>query len=87
MWVQCKPGHRGTLYPPCELARSLCLFGAASARVDAVDAVFTNFRDPQGLRSESIDALPPMQSSFYPAIVLATSTGKQLSLTVALTRH
>ena len=40
-----------------KLARSLCLFGAGSASVLAVDAVYTNFRDPEGLRAEAIEAL------------------------------
>ena len=39
------------------LARSLCLFGAAAASVPAVDAVYTNFRDAEGLRAEVIEAL------------------------------
>jgi citrate lyase subunit beta/citryl-CoA lyase len=43
----------GRYTPPFELARSLCLFGAAAARVPAVDAVYTDFRDVDGLRSEA----------------------------------
>ena len=44
----------GGLYtPPFELARSLCLFGAAAAGVTAVDAVYTDFRDVDGLRAEA----------------------------------
>ncbi|MEQ8206584.1 MAG: CoA ester lyase [Woeseia sp.] len=39
----------GSWLAPYELARSLCLFGAAAAGVDAVDTVFTNFRDESGL--------------------------------------
>ena len=35
-----------------ELARSLCLAGAAAAAVQAVDTVFVNFRDPAGLAAE-----------------------------------
>lgn len=35
------------------LARSLCLAGAAAAGVQPVDGVFADFRDEQGLRSES----------------------------------
>lgn len=38
---------------PFELARSLTLLGATSAQVPAVDAVYTNFRDAEGLRSEA----------------------------------
>ena len=39
----------GRWLPPYELARSLCLFAAAAARVAAVDTVFTDYRDLQGL--------------------------------------
>jgi citrate lyase subunit beta/citryl-CoA lyase len=43
----------GRYTPPFELARSLCLFGAAAAGVAAVDAVFTDFRNVDGLRDEA----------------------------------
>ncbi|MBV8650590.1 MAG: CoA ester lyase [Alphaproteobacteria bacterium] len=39
--------------PPFELARSLCLFGAAAAGVAAIDTVFTDFRDDAGLDREA----------------------------------
>lgn len=39
----------GSWLPPYELARSLCLFGAAAAGVAAIDTVFTNFSDADGL--------------------------------------
>jgi len=39
----------GSWLPPYELARSLCLFAAAAAKVAAVDTVFTDFRDAEGL--------------------------------------
>ena len=42
---------------PYVLARTLTLLGAAAAQVAAVDAVYTNFRDPDGLREESARAL------------------------------
>jgi citrate lyase subunit beta/citryl-CoA lyase len=35
------------------LARSLCLAGAAAAGLDAIDTVFTEFRDTAGLESEA----------------------------------
>jgi len=38
---------------PFELARSLCLFGATNAGVPAVDSVYTDFRDLDGLRAEA----------------------------------
>lgn len=43
----------GHYTPPFQLARSLCLFGAAAAGVSAVDAVYTDFRDLDGLRHEA----------------------------------
>jgi citrate lyase subunit beta/citryl-CoA lyase len=42
----------GAYTDPYRLARSLTLFGAAAAGVDAVDSVFTNFRDVEGLEIE-----------------------------------
>lgn len=39
----------GAWLPPYELARSLCLFAANAAEVPAVDTVFTDFRDEEGL--------------------------------------
>ncbi|WP_112664543.1 HpcH/HpaI aldolase/citrate lyase family protein [Microvirga flavescens] len=41
---------------PYRLARSLTLFGAAAAEVDAIDAVYTNFRDLEGLAAECREA-------------------------------
>jgi citrate lyase subunit beta / citryl-CoA lyase len=43
----------GLYTPPFQLARSLCLFGAAAAGVAAIDAVYTDFRDLDGLRAEA----------------------------------
>ncbi|QPQ56003.1 CoA ester lyase [Allosphingosinicella flava] len=39
----------GSLTPPYELARSLCLFGAAAAGVAPIETVYPNFRDLDGL--------------------------------------
>jgi len=39
----------GTWLPPYELARSLCLFAAGAAEVAAIDTVYTDFRDHEGL--------------------------------------
>jgi citrate lyase subunit beta / citryl-CoA lyase len=39
----------GRLIAPAELARSLCLFGAASAEVAAIETVYPDFRDTEGL--------------------------------------
>lgn len=44
----CRDEH-GRWLPPYELARSLCLFAAAAAGVAAVDTVFTDYRDAEGL--------------------------------------
>ena len=41
---------------PFRLARSLCLFGAAAAEVDAIDTVYTDFRDLDGLRAQAAEA-------------------------------
>ena len=42
----------GAYTDPYRLARSLTLLGAAAAGVDAVDSVFTNFRNMAGLEAE-----------------------------------
>lgn len=39
----------GNWLAPYELARSLCLFAASAAHVPAIDTVFTDFRNPDGL--------------------------------------
>ena len=39
----------GAWLPPYELARSLCLFAAAAAEVAAIDTVYTDFRNAEGL--------------------------------------
>lgn len=41
--------ENGNWLPQYEMARSLCLFAAAAAEVAAVDTVFTDFRDLDGL--------------------------------------
>ena len=43
----------GAYTSPFALARNLCLFGAVAARVMPVDAVYTDFRDAEGLRQEA----------------------------------
>jgi citrate lyase subunit beta / citryl-CoA lyase len=47
----------GRYTAPFELARALCLFGAAAASVLPIDAVYTNFRDTEGLRAEALEGL------------------------------
>jgi citrate lyase subunit beta/citryl-CoA lyase len=39
----------GSFTPPYELARSLCLFGAAAAGVSPIETVYPAFRDVEGL--------------------------------------
>ena len=46
----------GSYAEPYRIARALTLLGAAAAAVDAVDSVYTNFRDHDGLRTECIEA-------------------------------
>jgi citrate lyase subunit beta/citryl-CoA lyase len=48
-----KHDERGQYTAPYQLARSLCLYGAAAASTIAFDAVFVNFRDAAGLRAEA----------------------------------
>ncbi len=48
---------QGSYTAPYVMARTLTLLGATAAQVAAVDAVYTNFRDPEGLREEATRAL------------------------------
>lgn len=43
----------GTYFSPFRFARDAMLFAAKAAGVDAVDAVWTDFHDPEGLSSEA----------------------------------
>ena len=47
----------GRYTSPYQLARSLVLLGATAAHVPAIDAVYTNFRDLDGLKAEAREAL------------------------------
>jgi citrate lyase subunit beta/citryl-CoA lyase len=47
----------GRYTAPYQLARALTLMGATAARVPAIDAVYTNFRDREGLKAEAMNAL------------------------------
>lgn len=47
----------GRYLPEYQLARSLCLYGAASAGALAIDAVYTNFRDSAGLKAEALEGV------------------------------
>lgn len=48
--------ENGGYTDPYRLARSLTLFGATAAQVDAIDTVFTNFRDEAAFRAECLAA-------------------------------
>jgi citrate lyase subunit beta/citryl-CoA lyase len=43
----------GNFLDPYRLARSLCLAGAAAAEVQAIDTVYVDFRNAEGLRRET----------------------------------
>jgi citrate lyase subunit beta / citryl-CoA lyase len=47
---------QGRFFEPYRLARTLCLAASAAARVPAIDTVFADFRNPEGLRREAEDA-------------------------------
>lgn len=46
----------GILTEPYRLARSICLFGAAAAKVPAIETIYPDFRNAEGLRRETADA-------------------------------
>jgi citrate lyase subunit beta/citryl-CoA lyase len=43
----------GTLTEPYRLARALCLFGAAAAKVPAIETIHVDFRNPDVLRTDT----------------------------------
>jgi citrate lyase subunit beta / citryl-CoA lyase len=43
----------GMLTEPYRLARSICLFGAAAAKVPAIETIHVNFRDPEVLHRDT----------------------------------
>jgi citrate lyase subunit beta/citryl-CoA lyase len=47
---------QGRLTEPYRLARSLCLFGAAAAETAAIETVYVDFRNLDGLRRETEEA-------------------------------
>jgi citrate lyase subunit beta/citryl-CoA lyase len=49
-------GPDGLYTDPYRLARAFTLFGATAAEVDAIDSVYTNFRDLDGLAQECREA-------------------------------
>jgi citrate lyase subunit beta/citryl-CoA lyase len=47
---------QGVLTDPYRFARSICLFGAAAAKVPAIETIYADFRNTDGLRRETIDS-------------------------------
>ncbi len=48
----------GTLTEPYRLARSMCLFGAAAAKVPAIETIHVDFRNLDALRRDTEDCAP-----------------------------
>jgi citrate lyase subunit beta/citryl-CoA lyase len=46
----------GRWTPPYQMVRSLCLFAAHAAGVEAIDTLWANFRDPAGLEASCAEA-------------------------------
>ncbi|MEP6839947.1 MAG: CoA ester lyase [Bradyrhizobium sp.] len=46
----------GQLTEPYRIARSMCLFGAAAARVPAIETIYVDFRNSEGLRRDTTDS-------------------------------
>ena len=46
----------GSWTPPYQMVRSLCLFAAHAAGVEAIDTLWANFRDPAGLEASCAEA-------------------------------
>ena len=46
----------GQLTEPYRLARNMCLFGAAAAKLPAIETVYVDFRNSEGLRRDTQDA-------------------------------
>ena len=46
----------GLLTEPYRLARSMCLYGAAAAKLPAIETVYVDFRNSEGLRRDTQDA-------------------------------
>jgi citrate lyase subunit beta/citryl-CoA lyase len=47
---------QGHLTEPYRLARSICLFSAAAAKVPAIETIYADFRNTEGLRRETMDS-------------------------------
>ncbi|MSP32946.1 MAG: CoA ester lyase [Pseudolabrys sp.] len=48
--------EHGMLTEPYRLARNICLYGAAAAKLPAIETVYVDFRNTEGLRRDTQDA-------------------------------
>ena len=48
--------EQGLLTEPYRLARNMCLYGAAAAKLPAIETVYVDFRNTEGLRRDTQDA-------------------------------
>jgi len=53
---QTNKDRQGKWTSPFQLARNLCLFAAHAAGVAAIDTIYADFRDPEGLRASCDEA-------------------------------
>lgn len=47
---------QGILTEPYRFARSICLFSAAAAKVPAIETIYADFRNSEGLRRETLES-------------------------------
>jgi citrate lyase subunit beta/citryl-CoA lyase len=48
--------EHGLLTEPYRLARNICLYGAAAAKLPAIETIYVDFRNTEGLRRDTTDA-------------------------------
>ena len=54
--AQANRDEAGFLTEPYRLARNMCLFGAAAAKLPAIETVYVDFRNSEGLRRDTQEA-------------------------------
>ncbi|MFZ0845477.1 MAG: CoA ester lyase [Pseudolabrys sp.] len=54
--AQANRDEAGFLTEPYRLARNMCLFGAAAAKLPAIETVYVDFRNTEGLRRDTQEA-------------------------------
>jgi citrate lyase subunit beta/citryl-CoA lyase len=54
--AQANRDEHGALTEPYRLARNMCLYGAAAAKLPAIETVYVDFRNSEGLRRDTQDA-------------------------------